>query len=642
MTISSRHISAVCAALSALMIFPAAAQSHSSTQAHQKPVTDLSYTEAPDKAVFSAGQDGVLIKWTEDGLGEHYQVSDLPVKLIAHSPDRSEIAVYETDGASLNRVSIWNWKTLTRKYAFRFTDSITSLAYSAKGTYVICGTASVSGTFFLNAANGSIDRKKLKENTGVVSYIQTSETENSAVMYAPKGQLTYYNLRNGEKKASLRTEYDLDQFCMFNNSVFAAGVRGETLFVIQAVTGSTVGSFTVRNPVLAASNSAKDLFYIENDNRQFQLYKIANDRNKAVAAPELIRTFAGLKSGEKIICAAVAGTEIYAGTSAGNIYSFDYSVSERVDTLLALSDDMYDRIYDIAAVDDDFYFLTPNSIFKSSYDNGIVDRKGANSGYTNLIPSGENVILWSKDSKKPVVLLELATGAEKKLFVPAGSVQVLKLYGDTLICIEANSSVSSFSITTMEKRQLYKGTSIQDAILYNANDLYVAKSSGTTPNVPLIYVNVTTQETVPLSLKGNVAYSLSYDYTKPQSDIYGVSIYTDQTSKKRTTAIFSYKPATKTSRNLLSISDEDSEAFVYLANQVLYTNIGKNQVRSYNLSTRRDFLYKRSASMPLKAVVNNNRVVVLNRDGSISWYNAGLGTVLADWYLTVDGNWFEF
>lgn len=194
----------------------------------------------------------------------------------------------------------------------------------------------------------------------------------------------------------------------------------------------------------------------------------------------------------------------------------------------------------------------------------------------------------------------------------------------------------------MEKRQLYKGTSIQDAILYNANDLYVAKSSGTTPNVPLIYVNVTTQETVPLSLKGNVAYSLSYDYTKPQSDIYGVSIYTDQTSKKRTTAIFSYKPATKTSRNLLSISDEDSEAFVYLANQVLYTNIGKNQVRSYNLSTRRDFLYKRSASMPLKAVVNNNRVVVLNRDGSISWYNAGLGTVLADWYLTVDGNWFEF
>ena len=618
------------------------AQSHISTQSHSGAVSALAYLEDEEPSVFSAGNDGFLIKWTDDDMGEHYQISDLPIKMIARSPNGNEIAVYESDGASLNRVSVWNWKTFSRKYAFRFNDSLTSLSYSAKGTYIICGTASVSGAFFLNSTNGTIIRNKIKGNTGVVNFVQTSDSEKSVIMYSPKGSLLYYNLRTGEKKASFNTEYDLTQFCLFNNSVFGAGVRGNNLYVIQAVTGNTLSSFPVNNPILVGSNQSKDLYYIANDNRQFKVYKVANDRNKAVIAPELVRTFSGLKNGESIVCASLAGEEIYAGTNLGNLYKFDYASAERVDVQMSLTDKMYDRIYDVATLGDDFYFLTPTSIFKSSYDNGIVDRKASNSGYTNLIPYGENIILWSKDSKKAVVLLELSNGRITQLFAPEGTLQVLKLYGDILIDIESNSSVNSFDIKNLKKRELFKGTSIQDAILYNENDLYVAKSSGTAPNVPLIHVNVNTQETVPLSMKGNVAYSLTYDYTKSNSEIYGITIYSDSKTKKLTTAIFSYKPSTKSYRYLHSISDEDSEAFINLSDNVLFTNIGKSQVRSYNLSSRRDFVYRRTASMPIKSVRNQSRMVVLNRDGSISWYNPTLNAVMADWYLTTDGNWFEF
>ena len=618
------------------------AQSHTSTQSHSGTVTNVAYLDGADNSVFSAGNDGFLIKWTEDGMGEHYQISDLPIKMIARSPNGNEIAVYETDGASLNRVSVWNWKTLTRKYALRFTDSLTSLAYSAKGNFIICGTASVSGAFFLNAQNGSVIRNKVKGNTGVVSYIQTSDSEKSAIMYLPKGSLIYYNLQNGEQKAKFNTEYDLSQFCMFNNGVFGAGVRSGMLYIVQAVTGDTVGSYPANNPVLIGSNKSKDLFYIINENRQFKVYKVANDRNKAVIAPELQRTFSGLKTGESVVCATLAGEEIYAGTNLGNLYKFDFVKAERVDVQQSLTDKMYDKIYDVAAVGEDFYFLTPSSIFRSSYDSANVDRKAANSGYTNIIPYGENIILWSKDSKKAVVLLELSNGRMTQLFAPAGTVQVLKLYGNALIDVESNSSVNMFDIQTLKKRELYKGTSIQDAILYNENDLYVAKSSGSSPNVPLIYVNVNTQETVPLSMKGNVAYSLSYDAEKNSSEFYGVTIYTNSQTKKLTTSIFAYKPQTKTSRYLLSITDEDSEAFAALSGIVLYTNIGKSQVRSYNLSTRRDLLYRRSASMPIKTVTNQSKMVVLNRDGSITWYNPTLNTPLADWYLTTDGSWFEF
>ena len=615
------------------------AQSHISTQSHSGAVTTVSFLENADGSVFSSGNDGFLIKWTEDGMGEHYQISDLPIKMIARSPNGTEIAVYETDGASLNRVSVWNWKTLTRKFAFRFTDSLTSLSYSAKGTYIICGTASVSGAFFLNSSNGSIARNKIKGNTGVVNFIHTSDSEKTAIMYSPKGIISYYDMMTGDYKkyngenVIYNTEYDLNQFCMFNNGRFMAGVRDSNLYVILAVGGNTIGSFPAKNPILIGSNNAKDLYYIINENRQFKVYKIANDRNKAVVAPELQRTFSGLKSNESIVCATLAGNEIYAGTNFGNLYKFDYAQSERVDVQQSLTDKMYDKIYDVASVGEDFYFLTPSSIFKSSYDSSNIDKKASNTGFTNIIPYGENIILWSKESKKAPVLLELANGRMTQLFTPEGTIQVLKLYGNELIDVESNSSVHIFDIPTLKKRELYKGTSIQDAILYNENDLYVAKSSGSTPNAPLIYVNVNTQETVPLKVNGNVAYSLTYNPSVSNGEIFGLTIYTNSQTKKLTTSVFAYRPSTKAYRNLLSISDEEN---------TLYTNMGKSQIRSVNISTKRDLLYRRSASMPIKSVRNSSKMVVLNRDGSISWYNPTLNTVLADWYLTTDGNWFEF
>ena len=58
------------------------AQSHVSTQAHDSAVTGLAVlenSESEQNTVFSVGQDGFIIKWTEDSLGEHYQVTDLAI-----------------------------------------------------------------------------------------------------------------------------------------------------------------------------------------------------------------------------------------------------------------------------------------------------------------------------------------------------------------------------------------------------------------------------------------------------------------------------------------------------------------------------------------------------------------------------------
>ena len=115
-----------------LMAAPLWAQSHISTQSHQAQVTQIAPVSArgTDGSYFTASDDGFVIKWTFDGQGEHYQFSDVAIKLIAVSPSGNEIALYETDGGSINRITVWDWKTLSRKYLKKFSDSITSLKLS--------------------------------------------------------------------------------------------------------------------------------------------------------------------------------------------------------------------------------------------------------------------------------------------------------------------------------------------------------------------------------------------------------------------------------------------------------------------------------------------------------------------------------
>lgn len=626
----------------------ASAQSHVSTQAHESAVNALAIIDGvagEQDTVFSAGQDGFIIKWTEDGLGEHYQVTDVAIKLAARSPNGRDIAIYESDGASLNMVSIWNFSTLTRKCAYTFSAPITSLSYSAKGTYVLCGTASERGTYFLTTSNNTITSRKLKESTGPVSMAVTSDSENTAAVYSPGGSISYYNLRTGQKKARFYTEPGLSQTRLYNNNVFLAGYKDSNIYVIQATTGNTVSKFPVagKEPVLFSSNKNDSLYYIVNENRQFKIYMVQNDRNKNVAAPRLIRTFTGLRSGEEINCAALhSDGTVFAGTSLGNIYKFDNAVAERVDVLQPVSDKMYDMIYDVAPIGSNFYFLSPDSVFLSSYDSGIVDRKGSNPGQTDIIPYGENAaVLWSRNTRSPVQLIDFGTGNLSTLFSPESALQSLKLFGGFLLSIEGSSAVNRFNIQTHEKENLYNGAGIQDAVLYNDTDLYIAKTSATTPEVPLLYINTRTKETVPLSLRGSVAYSLSYDSSASTPEIYGIVISANNQNSV-STSVFAYNPSTKSSRRLIEEKSEDSNAICYLSHPVLYTNMGKSRIRSYNLSARRSFEYKRSASLPVKIARNSSRLVVLNRDGSVSWYNPDMSGVIADWYLTTDGQWFEF
>lgn len=620
------------------------AQSHISTESHQGNITNL--ISVPTKNIldfsyFSAGSDGFLIKWSDDNQGEHYQISDVGIKLIAISPNGNDIAVYESDGGSVNKVSIWDWRNLTRKWQKKYTDSITSLSFSAKGTYLIVGTATVDGADFINTSNWA-KVNKIKTNTSIVNYIQTSETEKTVVFYSPAGYLSYFNMQNGLLKEKFQITQGLSQVLLYNDNKFVAGVKDNTIYVFNAYKGTTISTVNSSNPIILSTTSDNNLYYLEYDGKNnYELKMLENLDGQKVSNPRIIKSFRGPRGNSAISSGLKYNTEIVLGSLSGEIYRLDTDPSTTSFALSPITENTYSKIYDMTPAEEDFYFLTEKAIYKSSYDSGEVNNIAATTGQTNILSYTPNeVILWSKSTHNTVTKMNLQTKNKETLFTPKGNIQSLRISNienkKYLIDIESNTTVNIYDFENNNFFEAYSGTGIQDAILANDGKLYIAKTAATNPKVPLLCVDLETFETVPMSLTGNVSYGLSTD----GNTIYGIVLQSDENIKN--TYVYSFNTQTKKATNILKFSEEDSEAFTYLYDKNLYTNIGKNKVYCYNISTKKRFSYNRSASIPLSIMQNKKRVVILNTNGSITWCNPTASNLLADWYLTKDEQWYEF
>jgi len=665
--------------LSLLLVPQVIAQAYSSTEAHEEKVTTIMPFETAlvsSSAFFTAGNDGFVIKWDTDGFGEHYQISDMQISLIARNPANNDIAVYETDGVSTHKVTVLDWKTYAKKYSKKYKDTVTSLSYSENGTYLIVGTAAVNGIYILNAKTGSVT-KKISDISSVISMARTGASEQTAVFYASTGSLIYYDLKNfkvlttsvNKKNADgtttkqtvtqkFNTEPNLEQTMIFGNgNKFLAGVKNNTIYVINAMNGKTIARYQARSPFILSSKSQdeKGLYYITNEGKNYSLrivenqtlediYKSSKSGNTTQTPDSLVvKNFVGLKSRDSFTCASKNAGMIFMGTQSGNIYTMSDVPESETYTLMPMTEQMYQQIYDIEAINNDFYFLTDNDIYKSSYQNQAVKRIGSVSNHTNLLKYEDDLILWSKGKKSTVELAKLENEtvvSTEVLFTPQRELQNIRLYGSSLVYIQGNSEVGIFDINTGKNSLIYSGTSVQDAILYNNDVIYVAKASTGGNDTPLISININTRETVPVNIDGYVVYSLSSDFTETNNNLYGI-LMTSNNNGTNITELFQYNLKTSSFSSLLKLNDEDSTAFTSIQYPVVYTNLGKNQIYACNTSSKKNTIYRRSASIPIKLERTPNQILILNKDGSLSWYNTTSQAIQAEWHLTVDGDWFD-
>ncbi len=611
-----------------------------STQPHELQVNSVQVSNTNDsRYVYSGSDDGFLIRWDENGIGEHLQVSDESIKLIAIHPNGIDIAIYESDGFALNRLSVWNWQTKTKRFSSkRFESTITSLQYSTKGSYLMVGQANVNGIIFLDSSTGKVLTNKISENVGSVSFAQTSKSEESSVMYSNLGYLVYTNLIDGSRKAAFSVENKLENSVIFNNDVLFAGTKNNKIYLFGSTTGELLAQINSINPLLVTNRSDKNLYYIEASGRDYSLRMIEVNDGIINTSPIILKMF-NFNQRDKVISAAKYGTTIFVGMESGELYSLSTNPSSSTVAATKISEKVYDKILDIAEYNDGFFFLTSEAIFKSSYSDNTVHKILENNSYTNMDILGQNILLWSTKSRKYVKSISIVDNTQTDLFYPANTIENLKVQSNMIIYIEGSSKVLMYDFASKENSTIYTGTGIEDALLYQDTKLFVVKTAASNPKSSLIEVNTQTKETLPISIDGDVSFSLTHSNIV-DGPIYGASIITE--NDKVYTKIFSYIPSSSTHSILLSLADEDPKAFIHLNNNSLYTNIGRSQVFSIDLVRKNMVRIQQSASLPVKIITYSENGLLLNKDGSISWINLSTNSITENWYFTVNETWLEF
>ncbi|MBP7480662.1 MAG: hypothetical protein KA785_09475 [Spirochaetaceae bacterium] len=610
------------------------AQKQFSTQPHTGPVTCLVQN---NEFVFSSGEDGFIVRWDQNGLGEHLQVSDIAIKKIDVSPDGRLIAVYESDDFSIHRISVWDWKTKTRKYAKRFSDTVLSVSFSYNGTYLMIGLSSADGLVFLDAEYG-ITMQLIKEQTSVVSLCETGKTEGSAVLYSTTGTLLYANLSTGSTIQKFSTESGLSKTAFADqNKNYLTGIKNGKIFIIFATTGKTLSSFSAKNPVMITGTTNTHFTYIEEVSKGTYAVKQVSLEKGELQFKPLVTSMFSVPSLPSTV--TPLSSQLIIGAKDGAIYTAPFTIQTETYEAVKVTESLYDRILDVEVVNANFYLLTKDTVYKANITSSA-ENVFPNEGHTNCTAYDASLILWSKSQKKPVKMINTITGESKELFNPKIGIETLRVFENSLVCVLGSTTVLLYDLITNKEATLYTGTGLQDAVLYTDEIMFVSKTAATNPKTPLIEINTKTKETVMLPVSGDVIFSLVVNRDTAQPVIYGVSASTSLNSKK--TEVFSYNPERKSYSAILKWEDEDTQAFTSVINTILYTNIGKTNIRNLNIATRKSITLERSASLPVKIKGSNNQLLVLNKDGSVSWYYETSDKKIADWCITTDGYWLEF
>lgn len=613
------------------------AQNNTSTQPHNGTVTSIVQS---GKYLFTSGNDGFVIKWDNNFNGEHFQLSNLEIHSLAIHPNGKDIAIYETDGFSIYRLSVWNWAEKKLKFSKRFTDSITTLSYSSKGTYLIAGTSSVDGLFFLDQNTGN-PIPLLKEQIGVINMAATSKNETSCVFYSPSGFIYYANMLTGAEKARIDCPSWLESPFLFNNNLYLAGYTKELLYIVHAVTGEVLTSIQVNNPIIVSEHTDKTLTYIDFD-KKTNSYTLKNlyATNEELKFQSVILKSFTLDDNQNISFAKKIKSNIFIGSTYGNLYKTTINPETSLITLNTLTSKAYKEILDINTLNDKFLFLTADKLFSSSYIDGTVTTLVSNTHANRITSAADNIILWTKDSKEPVFIFEQNNSSLKSLYTPDKPLVSVNYYNNTLILIEGNSTITSIDLKSSDIKQLYNGTGIQDGLityLKGKKVLVIAKTASSNPKSSLLLMDMETEEIVPLPIDANIVFSLTLNKNEIKPIIYGISNFSSTSEKK--TEIFSYNLDLKFYSAISYWQDEDTVAFITFDNDTLYSNIGKNNIFGIKLKSRKQTVFQRVSSLPKKIVSSNDFNLILNQDGSLSWFSEY--TYLSNWLYAIDDNIIE-
>lgn len=560
---------------------------------------------------FVSGNDGFLTKYSyPDFQPDTWQVSRMPIKKIAVHPQGNLVAVYESDGFGVHQISLWNWNLKKIVFSKRLSDSVVSLSWSAKGSYLFAGNRSIDGIAVFDTA-GNL-KNIYQQAPGIVFLAATAMTEKNIVTYGESGRLVYTDIAQRKKVKEFKTESKLENPNLIKNFNQVIGYKNNAVYVIDAVTGKTLEQYPARRAVFAAKIQDTQPIWIERTNRKYE-WCIRQGSSYSLGFT--------LPNNASVTAARHIQNYIIVGTNDGAVYLLGLNVdsSVKIEAPLEYS---FSGTVTIAGNEDTLYILKNKNIYEvnNPADEPKLVLEGTMANCLCYYNNG--LLLWSNSNKNiPIVHYSFETKKVKRIIQTKENIISLSVYKKLLLYVEAYNGVSVIDFDTGKRVFAYNAPGIQDAVQIDDENMIISKSSADKSQSPIFIINTLTQETIPVSIEGNLAFFLRKN--EANSNTLNCFLVNSQPNKTELLTIIlnKNKLAASSFRAVLSYKEEDVDSFLTASGNDILTNLGKNSLVRYNTLSKQVIRLPRFYSLPKYAVILKDYFVSLNFGGTVSWYD---------------------
>ncbi len=196
--------------------------------------------------LFTAGADGTVKIWdaATRSLVKSLTVTSLQAAMIAVSPAATQFAVLATDTFQSFSLEVWDWEKDQRIFQVSLGDQPLFLRYSASGRYLLYGLPRWDSLRIVDASNGAPVAFH-PEGFGMVGFAALSRSEKILMTYRLTGTVSYWDLASGKLLEDLQSVPLLSHIRLSPDLSFIAGSTDSGLSVVDVASGRELANASV-------------------------------------------------------------------------------------------------------------------------------------------------------------------------------------------------------------------------------------------------------------------------------------------------------------------------------------------------------------------------------------------------------------
>ncbi|MDC7225634.1 MAG: hypothetical protein PQJ61_02590 [Spirochaetales bacterium] len=611
---------------------------------HTDSVSSLNYLENRDLLI-SGSYDGTVKLWDRftGKIKYQLQISHMPVRKIAASPDSPVIATVVSDGLGSVNLNVWNWETGEMVFRHRLAETPLFVKFSPQGNFLVYGKTDWNSLIFLDAETGK-NLNLLPEGFGIVSSAFISDSEKTLLTYNNSGSIQYWDLLNGNRKTRINTIPNLEGISFSSNGRYMTGYTGRELLLVDLLDGSKIDSISTET--LSGSfidQSSDKLIWVTKESRDIMIHT-ASISSSGISIPEETRV---RRFNSPTVVLAAAGT-VYTAYNSGAIYSkSEFSEENRL-----FAENNLLEINDFAINETSLAITAPGKLLSISSDfftdrtGKVLDHKAAStvedtdedSRFGVSAGSDSDFLIWESDSKSggSIRIFDSLTGRMTPLAEITAPLISADYNNGKLLTLDKNGECRIIDYLTGEDDFRYTSYGLRTIDFIDGTNIIAGRNSSSTMQTPLMHINTRTGETVPIEDNNLLVFDLEYDeltrslYTLGFEERNGImrTVLKQHTGRSHDRA-----------ETVLAFPGENIESSFTsdINSSKIFTSLGYGGIKMMYWGGFTSL--EKTFSIPRTLKLRGNLLASLNKDSSFTIFNPSNGAKVMDLFIFSDLSW---